>query len=92
MHFNHLANHINELLKYPYLWLLVRSHYLVQLRPLTPVILLENLNENSPFPGISASPCQVFVAVEHEQFARQLVEEHEARHRERLARDEKSEA
>jgi hypothetical protein len=41
-------------------------------------------NANGPFPGVTALPCEVFVAVEYEQRARQLVAEHEARHRERV--------
>ena len=42
---------------------------------------------NGPFPGLSGIPCHVMVAVEHELFARQLIEQHEERHRERVERE-----
>ena len=45
-------------------------------------------NSQGPFPGLSAVPCEVFVAVEKEAVARQLIEEHEARLRERAAQEE----
>lgn len=40
-------------------------------------------NSSGPFPGLDAVPCQVLVAPEHEKAARLLIEEHEARLRER---------
>ena len=42
---------------------------------------------NGPFPGLSGIPCHVQVAIEHELLARQLIEEHEERHRERVERE-----
>jgi hypothetical protein len=48
-------------------------------------------NANGPFPGISAAPCEVLVSVEHETRARQLVAEHEAKHRERVMHEPQQE-
>ena len=45
-------------------------------------------NSQGPFPGLSAVPCEVFVPVDKEVIARQLIEEHEARLRERVAQEE----
>ena len=42
---------------------------------------------NGPFPGLSGIPCHVLVGIEHEPLARQLIEQHEARHRERVERE-----
>ena len=42
---------------------------------------------NGPFPGRSGRPCHVQVAIEHELLARQLIDEHEQRHRERAERE-----
>ena len=42
---------------------------------------------NGPFPGLSGIPCHVQVAIEHELLARQLIDEHEERHRERAERE-----
>ena len=42
---------------------------------------------NGPFPGLSGIPCHVQVAIEHELLARQLIDEHEERHRERVERE-----
>jgi hypothetical protein len=44
-------------------------------------------DSNGPFPGLSGIPCHVQVAIEHELLARQLIEEHEERHRERVERE-----
>ena len=41
-------------------------------------------NSSGPFPGLALIPCQVFVTKEHENFARRLVEEHEAQHKKRV--------
>ncbi len=42
---------------------------------------------NGPFPGLSGIPCHIHVAIEHELLARQLIEEHEERHRQRVERE-----
>ncbi len=42
---------------------------------------------NGPFPGLTGIPCHIHVAVEHEPLARQLIEEHEQRHRARVERE-----
>ena len=39
---------------------------------------------NVPFAGLSAMPCHVMVEREHEPLARKLIEEHEAKHLERV--------
>jgi hypothetical protein len=39
---------------------------------------------NVPFAGLSSIPCHVMVELEHETHARLLIEEHEAKHRERV--------
>lgn len=44
-------------------------------------------NSSGPFPGLTATPCQVFVTKENENFARRLVEEHEAQRAERVERE-----
>jgi hypothetical protein len=43
---------------------------------------------NAPFAGLSSIPCHVMVELQHETRARELVEEHEAIHRERVQREE----
>lgn len=45
-------------------------------------------NENSPFPGLGATACKVYVTARNEALARQLIEEHEAQHRQRMAAEE----
>lgn len=42
-------------------------------------------NSNGPFPGISASPREVFVAAEHVAAARRIIADFEARQRESLS-------
>ena len=42
---------------------------------------------NGPFPGLSGIPCHVLVGTEHETRARELIEQHEAQHRERIERE-----
>ncbi len=46
-------------------------------------------NSNGPFPGLSATPVDLFVAAEYESLARQLIQHQESKHRERLTREEK---
>ena len=41
-------------------------------------------NSSGPFPGLSVVPCEVYVTKENENFARRLIEEHEAQHQERV--------
>jgi hypothetical protein len=41
-------------------------------------------NSSGPFPGLSTIPCEVLVGVEHEVMARELIAEHEERHRARV--------
>ena len=48
-------------------------------------------NANGPFPGLTGIPCQVLVMAEYEERARELVAEHEARHRERAEQDAETE-
>lgn len=48
-------------------------------------------NANGPFPGLGAAPCEVLVAAENEAAARRLIEEHEARHRDRVAHEAEEE-
>jgi hypothetical protein len=45
-------------------------------------------NSTAPFPGISASPCEVFVAAEHESAARQIITDFEARRRQTAEQDD----
>lgn len=45
-------------------------------------------NSNAPFPGISASPCVVFVAAEYETAARKIIADFEARRQENDVEDE----
>lgn len=42
---------------------------------------------NAPFAGLSSIPCHVMVEHEHESRARELIAEHEAKHRERVERE-----
>jgi hypothetical protein len=42
---------------------------------------------NAPFAGLAATPCHVLVEVEHVPRARSLIEQHETRHRQTLARE-----
>lgn len=39
---------------------------------------------NAPFAGLSSIPCHVMVEAEYESRARELIEEHEVKHRERV--------
>jgi hypothetical protein len=42
---------------------------------------------NAPFAGLAATPCHVLVELEHVPRARSLIEQHETRHRQTLARE-----
>ena len=39
---------------------------------------------NAPFAGLTSIPCHVLVEIEHESRARELIEEHEAKGRQRM--------
>ena len=45
------------------------------------------VNANGPFPGLAVIPCEVLVSKTDETRARELVEEHEAKHRARIQRE-----
>ena len=44
-------------------------------------------NANGPFPGLTVIPCEVLVSKADEARSRELVEEHEAKHRARVQRE-----